>query len=91
MAKASFAKDFAIAKNVLAFPVGVNAFVRIQFCPPPELFPLLEFGWDGGGVGVGGGAVGLTFGCELGCETLPFWTFRVLPSVSGFLVVICFS
>jgi len=28
LAKASFAKDFAIAKNVPAFPVGVNAFVR---------------------------------------------------------------
>jgi len=27
LAKASFAKDFAIAKNATAFPVGVNAIV----------------------------------------------------------------
>jgi len=33
LAKASFAKDFAIAKNAPAFPVGVIAFVRLLWIP----------------------------------------------------------
>ncbi|MBW2663779.1 MAG: hypothetical protein JRD93_17825 [Deltaproteobacteria bacterium] len=42
MAKASFAKDFAIAKNAPAFPVGVNAFVGQNY--------FLGF-WGGGLIG----------------------------------------
>jgi hypothetical protein len=53
--------------------VRVHVIVRIQFSLPPEFPPLFVLGSEaGGGVGAGGGAVGLTFGCELGFATFPF-------------------
>jgi len=45
----------------------------------------------GAGAGAGGGAVGLALDRVLGVIKLPFCTFRILPSVNGFLAFMVFS